>query len=56
MRVKDSLQLFTEIRPSCRVSLSMKRGLDDIQKLQDDKILERLSEKVRNSNVTSIAF
>ena len=34
----------------------MQRGLDILQKTQDDKILKRMTDKARTSNVISMAF
>jgi len=56
MRVKDVIATVESIRPSSRLSLSMTRGLDQLQKSVDDKVLSRLGEKLRNSNVMSCAF
>lgn len=56
LRVKDVIALAEKVRPSCRISLSLRRGLDQLQKSLDDKVLSRLGEKLRNSNVMSCAF
>ena len=47
MRVKDVIATVESIRPSSRLSLSMTRGLDQLQKSVDDKVLSRLGEKLR---------
>jgi hypothetical protein len=56
MRVKDVIAKVESIRPSVRISLSMRRGLEALQKSIDDKVLSRLGEKLRNSTVMSCAF
>ena len=56
MRVKEVIAKVESIRPSSRLSQSMLRGLDQLQKSVDDKVLARLGEKLRNSNVMSCAF
>jgi len=56
LRIKESLVTAEEIRPRCKISLSMRRGLDQLQKSNDDKVLHRLTDKMRDSQVMSIAF
>ena len=48
--------MLSEVRPSYKMSVSMQRGLDILQKTQDDKILKRMTDKARTSNVISMAF
>jgi hypothetical protein len=56
LRLKDVLAKVESIRPSVRVSLSMRRGLEMLQKSVDDKVLSRLGANLRSSTVMSCAF
>lgn len=56
MRVKAVIAKVESIRPSVKISLSMRRGLETLQKSIDDKVLLRLNERLRSTNVMSCAF
>jgi hypothetical protein len=45
-----------DVRPSVSVGASVRKGLDQFQKIMDDKVLKRLDTRLRNSNVVSSAF
>lgn len=56
IRVQIALEMVMEARPTCSLSHSMHRGLEQLQKKMDDKVLRRLCDKTRKSVAISTAF
>jgi len=56
IRTEDSLKICTTERPSVQVSLSLLRGIENIQRLFDDKKMKRLKAKLRNATIISTSF
>lgn len=56
IRLEEFIDICKEKRPSVNISLSMRRGLDQLQLSLDDKKLKKLNNKVRNSAMLSIGF
>ena len=55
-RLCDIIEKCVDARPSIAMSLSLRRGLDQLQRTMDDKKMKRLDNKVRNSVVLSVRF
>lgn len=55
-RLADIIAKCVEARPSTAISLSLRRGLDQLQRTMDEKKIKRLNSKVRNSVVLSVGF
>ena len=45
-----------DARPSVRLSLSLRRGLEEMEVTMDRKRIDRLNNRVRNSDMLSIHF
>ncbi len=43
-------------RPGISISISLHRGLDELQQIMDTKKLKRLDKQVRHSTVLSLGF
>jgi protein-tyrosine phosphatase len=56
VRMEDFIAVCAERRPSVSMSLSMRRGLDQLQRTMDEKKMKRLDAKVRNSTMLSVGF
>lgn len=56
IRATDSLKHIETLRPRINVTQSNVRGIMQMQKSMDDKILARLDAKLRHSNVMSSGF
>lgn len=56
VRATDSLKHCETLRPRVNVTQSVVRGIQQMQKAMDDKILARLDAKLRHSNVLSSGF
>jgi len=55
-RVSDSLAACGVARPSMKLSLSLRRGLENLQRTLDEKKMKRLAKKVQHSIILSNAF
>ena len=56
VRVSDTLAACGVARPSMRLSLSLRRGLENLQRTVDDKKKKRQQKKVQHSKILSNAF
>lgn len=56
LRATDSLKHCESLRPRVNVTQSIVRGIQQMQKAMDDKVLARLDAKLRHSNVMSLGF
>ena len=56
MHVTDGLKICQDARPVVDLSLSLRRGLEVLQRTIEEKKLKRLTERVRNTTALSIAF
>ena len=56
VRIEDAVSMCTNARPSVSMSLSLRRGLEILQRNLDDKRLKRLRANMRNAQSTSVAF
>lgn len=56
IRVADTLADCGVAKPNMKLSLSMRRGLENFQRTMDEKKLKRLAAKVRKSVIISNAF
>ena len=56
IRTDDSLKNCTTERHSVQVSLSLLRGIENIQRMYDDKKMKRLKAKLRNATILSTSF
>lgn len=55
-RVEDSVEECTHARPSVSMSMSMRRGIEIMQRQLDEKRLQRLRDKLKDAKVLSNAF
>ena len=55
-RLEDIMKVMTDVKPNACMSLSLRRGLDQLQRSIDEKKLKRLNDKVRTSEILSIGF
>ena len=56
VRISDTLASCGVARPSMRLSFSLRRGLENLQRSIDDKKIKRLAKKVQKSVILSNAF
>ena len=56
VRIEHAVSMCTGARPAVSMSMSLRRGLELMQRALDEKKLKRLRAKVRNSTSGSIAF
>lgn len=54
--VKEGVEMCRVARPVVDISLSMRRGLEIMQRGLEEKKLKRLNDRVRHSSALSIAF
>ena len=55
-RLEHILEACSIARPKIAVSLSLRRGLDQLQRSLDEKKMKRYNAKVRNSVAMSVGF
>jgi hypothetical protein len=56
MHVKDAVDMCRVARPAVDISLSLRRGLELMQRGLEEKKLKRLNDRVRKSTALSVAF
>jgi hypothetical protein len=56
VRVEVSVEECTRARPSVAMSMSLRRGLEIMQRTLDDKRLQRMRDKLRDAKILSNAF
>jgi hypothetical protein len=56
MRVDETIEKMKECRPSVEVGPTIRKGLQQLQYKYDEKVLQRLNQRLRGSVVTSVAF
>jgi hypothetical protein len=56
MRVDETIEKMKECRPSVEVGPTIRKGLHELQYKYDEKVLQRLNQRLRGSVVTSVAF
>jgi ankyrin repeat protein len=55
-RVIESIRMCNTARPSVRMSLSLHRGLENMQTQMEEKKMKRLKDKLRDAEMVSVAF
>jgi hypothetical protein len=56
VRIESAVSMCTSARPSVSISMSIRRGLEKLQRTLDEKRLGRLRAKMRTAQSASIAF
>lgn len=55
-KIKEGVEFCRVARPVVDISLSLRRGLEVMQRGLEEKKLKRLNDRVRNSTALSVAF